>query len=98
MRSIYTHKQVKKVGGRGIASLSFIRLISAGCSQRTIAITPARQGLFQMTGYTSHSNHHIFLLLWYHLGISEFLTLHNSLGKATSPFPLKTGLSHTGLC
>lgn len=35
MRSIYTHKQVKKVGGRGIASLSFIRLISAGCSQRT---------------------------------------------------------------
>lgn len=32
----------------------------------TIAITPARRGLFQTTGYTSHSNHHIFLRLWYH--------------------------------
>lgn len=32
----------------------------------TIAITPGHRGLFQTMEYTSHSNHRIFLLLWYH--------------------------------
>lgn len=32
----------------------------------TTAITPGHRGLFQTMEYTSHSNHRIFPLLWYH--------------------------------